>query len=108
MLRFHLDENVAFGVAVGLRGRGFDVTTTTDAGLNRASDADQIAFARSQARVVVTHDDDLLILAASGVVHSGIAYCGMNCKSIGYIVRRLTALSLERGGESMIDVVVFL
>ena len=38
MIRFHLDENVHHGVARGLRLRGFDVTTTTDAGLLEATD----------------------------------------------------------------------
>ena len=32
-IRFHLDEHVAHAIAEGLRRRGVDVTTTTDAGL---------------------------------------------------------------------------
>jgi hypothetical protein len=38
MLRFHLDESVASAVAAGLRRRGIDVTTATDAGLRQAND----------------------------------------------------------------------
>ena len=33
MIRFHLDENVSNAIADGLRQRGIDVTTTSEAGL---------------------------------------------------------------------------
>ena len=74
-MNFHLDENVSDAVALGLRRRGFDVTTTGDASLLGASDERQIEHCRQRNRVIVTHDADLLRLAASGVVHCGIAYC---------------------------------
>jgi hypothetical protein len=32
-IRYHLDEHIATAVAVGLRSRGIDVTTTLDAQL---------------------------------------------------------------------------
>jgi hypothetical protein len=35
-IRFHLDENVDRAIALGLRRRAIDVTTTKDAGLCRA------------------------------------------------------------------------
>ena len=37
-IRYHLDEHMDNAVAVGLRRRGIDVTTTVEAGLMRASD----------------------------------------------------------------------
>jgi predicted nuclease of predicted toxin-antitoxin system len=88
-IRFHLDEHVAHAVADGLRRLGIDVTTTTDANLLGAADADHMAFALAQGRVIFTEDDDLLALASAGVQHSGLAYCRQNTRSIGQIIRGL-------------------
>ena len=88
-IRFHLDEHVPHGVAHGLRQLAIDVTTTTDANLVGAEDVDQLAYALAQGRVIFTEDDDFLILAASGAVHAGLAYCHQNTRSIGQIIRAL-------------------
>lgn len=61
-IRFHLDENVHGAVGNGLRLRGIDVSTTQDAQLPGASDEEHLSFARSEHRVIVTHDDDFLRL----------------------------------------------
>ena len=37
-IRFHLDEHIHPGIAIGLRAHGIDVTTTMDAGLSGAED----------------------------------------------------------------------
>jgi hypothetical protein len=37
-VRYHLDEHVDPAIAPGLKGRGIDVTTTSDAGLLGAAD----------------------------------------------------------------------
>jgi predicted nuclease of predicted toxin-antitoxin system len=64
-IRFHLDEHVAHAVADGLRQFGIDVTTTTDACLLGAEDADHIAYGLAQGRVIFTEDDDFLVLVAA-------------------------------------------
>jgi predicted nuclease of predicted toxin-antitoxin system len=43
-MKFHTDENVAEVVALGMRRRGFDVTTTSQVGLRGAKDEEQLAF----------------------------------------------------------------
>lgn len=73
-IRFHLDENVDPVIAIALRRYGIDVTTTVEAGLRTADDESQLAFAKRESRVVVTHDDDFLRLAARDADHPGIAY----------------------------------
>jgi predicted nuclease of predicted toxin-antitoxin system len=88
-IRFHLDEHVPHAVADGLRRLGIDVTTTTDAGLLGTGDADQIAYGVAQTRVIFTHDDDLLRLAAAGAPHAGLAYCHQTARSLGQIIRGL-------------------
>ena len=89
MIRLHLDESVRNAIAVGMRSRGADVTTTAEAGLLGASDEDHIAYALSEGRVIVTHDDDFLALASSGIEHAGICYCRQQKHSIGELLRTL-------------------
>jgi hypothetical protein len=41
-IRFHLDEHMDAAIAIGLRRRGIDVTTTNEAKLLRASDRNRL------------------------------------------------------------------
>ena len=93
MLRFHLDENVDRAIALGLRNRGIDVTTTEEAGLKGMTDEEQLAFSNRDGRVLVSHDDDLLVLHAQGALHAGIAFSTLRTRTIGQMILRLTALS---------------
>jgi predicted nuclease of predicted toxin-antitoxin system len=72
VIRFHLDEQVDHDIAQGLRLRGIDVTTASDAGLLGASDEAHIAFALEQRRLILTHDADYLRSASAGCSHAGI------------------------------------
>jgi predicted nuclease of predicted toxin-antitoxin system len=91
-IRFHLDEHVDPAVAGGLRSRGIDVTTTRDAGLLSAPDEEQLAFIRSEGRVIFTEDADFLRLHAAGESHPGIAYCHQQTRAIGEIIRGLVLI----------------
>lgn len=89
-MRFHLDEHVPHAVAKGLRLRGLDVTTTSDAGLVSAEDEDHIAYALAENRVIFTQDADFLVLASrADVDHAGIVYCHQGTRSIGDIIHFL-------------------
>jgi hypothetical protein len=92
VLKFHLDEHVSPTVAAGLRRRGIDVTTTREVGLQGADDTDHIAFALSAGRVIVTHDEDYLMLHAKGVRHAGIAYCHQHARTVGQVLSTLVLL----------------
>lgn len=89
---FHLDENVHGAVANGLRLRGISVTTTQDVQLLGATDEEQLAFARSEDRVIVTHDDDFLRLHGQGMPHAGIVYSNPRRRTIGQLVHGLVRL----------------
>ena len=89
MIRFHLDESVDHAIAHGLRLRGIDVTTATDANLIAASDPEHIEFAFSEGRVIFTQDQDFLRHHAAGAEHAGIIYSPQGVHSIGEIVRFL-------------------
>jgi predicted nuclease of predicted toxin-antitoxin system len=88
-IQFHLDENVDHAIANGLRYRGIDVTTTTDAGLLAASDTEQFAFALGERRVFFTHDPDFLRLHAAGADHAGIAYCRRGARTVREVIAGL-------------------
>lgn len=107
-IRYHLDESVRGAVASGLRQRGADVTTSGDAGLIGATDAHQLAYALSENRVIVTHDDDFLRLDHQGEPHAGIAYCHQRNRSIGQIIHRLVQLWRIRSAEEVRGQVEFL
>ena len=54
--RLYFDEDADARLAEALRQRDYDVETTVDAGLLEASDEEQLAYAVSQQRVLVTHN----------------------------------------------------
>jgi hypothetical protein len=91
-MRFHLDEHVAHAIAAGLRRRGIDVTTTTDAVLLGAPDEDHISFAKRERRVVVTNDPDFLRSAAIDTTHFGIAFYPQGKRSFGDVIRHLSLM----------------
>ena len=72
------------------------------------NDTVQLDFARRESRILVTHDDDFLILNSQGIEHSGIAYCQKNTKSIGYIIRMLVLLYEVAKPENMKGAVEYL
>jgi hypothetical protein len=108
MLRFHLDENVDFAIATGLRRRSIDVTTTDEMNLLGSTDEQQLAYTLRSMRVMVSYDDDMLVLHSQGVEHAGIAFSTLRTCTIGEIIRKLTALSRRFDPPDMMGRVEFL
>lgn len=54
--RLYFDEDVDARLAEALRRRDYDVETTVEAGLLEASDEEQLVYAVSQQRALVTHN----------------------------------------------------
>jgi len=107
-LKYHLDENMPHAVASRLKQRGLDVTTSTDASLIGATDEEQLAYTLSQNRVLVTQDDDLLVLHSQRVPHAGIAFAPPRQRTIGQIVVKLMDLHRNRESADMLGRVEFL
>ena len=107
-IRYHLDEHMNKAVAVGLRRRGIDVTTTVEAGLLRASDPDQIAFATVQQRVFVTRERGILAAIGHDVSHAGIAIARSGRRTIGPTILALTRLHRTKTAEEMVDRIEYL
>ncbi len=104
---FYTDEHLPSAVVKGLRERGVDVLTATEAGLRGASDETHLAHARAANRVLVSHDVDFLRLHAAGAEHAGIAY-GPQDLPVGDIIRGLMLIVHVLESEEMINHVEFL
>lgn len=91
----YLDEDVNVLVADLLKARGFDAITARDAGQLQATDAEQLNYAVSQKRTLVTHnrtDFEELVLEyfESGKMHYGVIFAVR--RSPHEIAQRLLAI----------------
>ncbi len=91
-LRFYLDENVPTEVARQLRSSGIDAVTARDLRQLGGADRDHLQRASELSRMLCTHDQDFLRIAAAGAEHAGIAFSPQSRVSIGGWVRELRAL----------------
>jgi predicted nuclease of predicted toxin-antitoxin system len=55
-IRLYFDRHIMTRLAVDLRGRGYDVLTTEEAGKDTASDEEQLAFATTDKRSILTYN----------------------------------------------------
>jgi predicted nuclease of predicted toxin-antitoxin system len=105
-LRLLLDEDMSYRVAEGLRRRQIDAVSVGEVGRasKGISDADQLAYAVEQERVLVTYNRaDFQALddqwRAMGRAHFGIIWCSERSiprRSIGDLVHALSAIASER------------
>jgi predicted nuclease of predicted toxin-antitoxin system len=58
--RFLVDESLGQGVALVLRGAGWNVEFALDVGLGGRSDEDLFSYAWKENRILLTHDHDFL------------------------------------------------
>ncbi len=75
-LRIYTDEKVDHAVVAGLRRRGVDAWSASDAQTLGTSDEKQLAYATSEQSLLFTHDVDLVVIArdwiAQGLLHYGV------------------------------------
>ncbi|MBE2201476.1 MAG: DUF5615 family PIN-like protein [Anaerolinea sp.] len=104
-IAYQADEHIPSAVIVGLQRRGIDVWSTRQAGLLGASDEDQLAFATRRQRVIITQDDDFLVLHAQGIEHAGIVFVqpgrtiGHAVRGLYFIYQMLTAVDMQNHVE---------
>ncbi len=73
-IRFYADHQFPLPVVKALRQAGLDVLTAAEAGLAAADDHQQLAFATTEGRVLLTHDADFIALHHASSGHAGIIY----------------------------------
>jgi len=94
-VKLYLDEDVSVLLGKILVGRGFDALTTRDAGMLRKSDEDQLLFATTYSRVILTHNRRHFEELHSEFVekqfeHAGIVVAG--CCDLYEMARRVALL----------------
>jgi len=106
-IRFYADEHVSKAVVRGLRQRGVDVLTASEARMLGASDVGHLKRAQSEGRVIFTQDDDFLRLHAAGVDHSGIVYAPQQTQ-VTDIIRGLMVIHQVLDADEMHGQIEFL
>jgi predicted nuclease of predicted toxin-antitoxin system len=113
-IRYYFDEHMPNAAATGLRTRGIDVLTAAECGRLTLPDDDHLRFATAERRVVVTHDEDFLTLAADfltrGEPFGGIAFClpTRYQGNVGRLLRALVVLHGRLTADDMLNHVEYL
>ena len=107
-LRYYLDENVPTEIARQLRRSGIDALSVADQGQLGASDLSHLQRATALDRVLCTHDQDFLRLAAEGHDHAGIVFAAQAKASLGGWVRALRSLHARLSSDQARNLVFFL
>jgi predicted nuclease of predicted toxin-antitoxin system len=108
-LLIYLDHNVDPLLARDARNAGYDAVAAVEVGNAALEDVDQLAWATSQGRCILTHDyDDYPVLAASwfraGRDHAGIILCRQPPDiSYGEMLRRLLRLLDTVTADEMVN-----
>lgn len=69
-ISFYLDEHIPKAVAKGLKQRGIDAFTCSEINTLGLSDVEQLALAAEKSWVIVTRDNDFLVLHQYLIVES--------------------------------------
>jgi hypothetical protein len=107
-IRFFMDQHIPQTVSSGLRRHGVAILTAQEAGRYGVQDLDQLAFASSQQRVMVSFDSDFLALHQSGVQHGGIAWCPEQKYGIGQLIQALLLVHGVLDRDAMLNHVEYL
>ena len=104
-LRFYFDEDVSANVVANLRSREFDVTSSGEVDMLGQSDEEQLAFAISQKRVLVTHNrKDFELLhqqyLAEKRMHLGIIIAKRRFRDEHVVTKLLHLLNQVSGEEA--------
>ena len=97
-VRLYFDRHIMTRLADDLRGRGFDVLTTEEAGLDTATDEEQLAFATGEGRAILTFNiRDFAPLhthwLAAGRSHAGIVVSRqLGSRQYGSLLQRMLRL----------------
>ena len=113
-VRLYFDRHIMSRLAVDLRGGGYDVLRTEEAGQDTATDEEQLAFATAANRTILTFNiRDFAPLheawQAAGRSHAGIILSGqLGSRDYGLLLQRMLRLLNHFTAEEMRDNLVHL
>jgi len=108
-IRLYLDRHVITRLAEDLVQRGFDCITTQEAGNDSASDEEQLAFAASQSRAILTFNiRDFAALqnqwAREGRGHAGIVVSRQfSTRQYGVLLSRMLRLLEQMSADEIVS-----
>ena len=108
-VRLYLDRHIMARLAVDLRGRGFDVLRTEEAGNDTALDEEQLSFATAQKRAILTFNiRDFAPLheqwQASDRAHAGVIVSQqLGGRQYGLLLQRMLRLLNHFTREEMVS-----
>jgi hypothetical protein len=76
-IHLYFDEDVSVGIVENLRTRGFDVLSSRDADTLGKSDDDQMLYAVTQKRAIVTHNRADFELQHAKFLEQGLKHYGV-------------------------------
>jgi predicted nuclease of predicted toxin-antitoxin system len=113
-VRLYLDRHIMTRLAVDLRGRGYDVLTTEEAGKDTAPDEEQLVFATRENRAILTFNiRDFAPLheawQAGARPHAGIIVSQqLGGREYGGLLQRMLRLLNQFTAEEMVNNLVHL
>jgi predicted nuclease of predicted toxin-antitoxin system len=106
LIALYLDEDVHPRLATILRERGFDVLTTAEAGMLGKSDPEQLEFATSQGRAILTHNIRDYVRLAQHYAKKNRSHAGIIVSDqlpLRELLRRTLRLMTALSAEEMIN-----
>ena len=102
--KLHLNEHLSPRLAVLLRKQGYDVTSSQESGLLTESDSEQLAFAVSEQRAILTFNVKHFMplhkqYMSANKEHSGIIFSTR--EPIGVLIHRLLRLLNSVSAEEL-------
>jgi predicted nuclease of predicted toxin-antitoxin system len=113
-VRLYFDRHIISRLADDLRTRGYDVLTTEKAGLDTATDEEQLAFATDEGRAILTFNiRDFAPLheqwSAAGRSHAGIIVSRqLGSRQYGLLLQRMLRLLNHFTAEELTSNIVHL
>lgn len=95
MIKLYLDEDVPEAIAKALRLRGYDVVTVKEASRKGMADIDQLNYASSEGRVILTFNVADFCRIHNDFVKKGLSHSGIILSKqlpIGVIVKTLLGI----------------
>lgn len=113
-IKLYLDENIYWDLAKAIRQRGFDAISAAEAGMLEKSDPEQLEYAASQNRAILTFnmgDFDRLCEEwwSEGREHAGIIITQpMTRGQFGELLRRVLKLLNQVAADEMRNQLIYL
>ena len=112
MIPCYMDHNAHGKIIAGLRRREIDCLTALQDGHAMAPDDELLRRAHELQRVMFSHDDDMLKIAAawmnSGTAFSGLVYGAQQMITIGGAIRDLEYIALASSLEELKNMIQYL